>query len=507
LAPGILLHAEWLVNPVLGGVSTALIYIAARGLYGPKTGLVAAFLWATSAWVLFMSATYMNHVGAVTCALGAWALVWGPKRVNRWHAFGAGLLLALVAMTRPLDAVAATLPVAVWVVAGRRATIVGWMALGVVPVALLWGGLNWSLFGSPITLGYTVLQGEGLGLGFHTDPWGREYTPLVGLSNMVVAIRRLHIHLYEWPVLALLPFAGWALFGRQRGWRDVVVAVGFLSAPLLYFFYWHSGYYPGPRFYYIAAPFIVIGTARAWRWAWGLARRARCSVIRIDAALVVAVGVVLVWGWSGVLPRRWEMYRAQLATMKLHPEKELVQQGVGRALVIIPESWSSRIVTNLWGLEARPELVERALRQVDACDLHRLVLLARNTRLPGSEVSGNLAGMLEMAGSAQPVANWPDPSLRLQPRRNLPSECRVEMQRDLEGFTTFGNLAWRNAVGLDEGIVFARDLYERNDVLFARYPGWQVWRFAPARGDPDGLPVMEPLGTTDSLRSLPGVRP
>ena len=37
LAVGLLLRAEWLVNPLLGGIGTILIYLMGRGLYGPKT--------------------------------------------------------------------------------------------------------------------------------------------------------------------------------------------------------------------------------------------------------------------------------------------------------------------------------------------------------------------------------------------------------------------------------------------------------------------------------------
>jgi len=78
----------------------------------------------------------------------------------------------------------------------------------------------------------------------------------------------------------------------------------------------------------------------------------------------------------------------------------------------------------------------------------------------------------------------------------LAPECRAELERDLDGFTVYGNLAWRNPVMLDRGIIFARDRHERNTELFARYPGWDVWRFAPPPGQPNGLPVL--------LRVTPG---
>jgi hypothetical protein len=67
------------------------------------------------------------------------------------------------------------------------------------------------------------------------------------------------------------------------------------------------------------------------------------------------------------------------------------------------------------------------------------------------------------------------------------------MNRDLQGFTLFGHLAWRNAVGLETGVVFARDLHDRNGELLARYEGWEVWRYAPLPDDPNSVPVLTRL--------------
>ncbi len=262
LAIGMVFGAEWLVNPVLGGLSVALVYLVARGLYGPKTARIAAFLWAVSAWVMFMSASYMNHVTATTLALACWALVWAPRPMPRHlHLAAAGCCLAAVAATRPLDAVAAGLPVLVWIVARRRWSAIPWMALGTLPVLVAWGYFNWRLFGGPLTLGYNALYGSELNLGFGIDPWGRPFTPAVALSNLAVAVRRLNLFLYEWPIPALLPLGLWALAGRQRRPADAIVAVGLLAVPALYFFYWHSGYYPGPRFYYAPAATVAPGGA------------------------------------------------------------------------------------------------------------------------------------------------------------------------------------------------------------------------------------------------------
>ena len=495
LAIGMVFRAEWLVDPILGGLGVVLVYLVAKGLYGPKTARIAAVLWALSSWVMFMSASYMNHVTATTLALACWAFVWAPRSPRgprRWHLVAAGLCLAAVAATRPLDAVAAGLPVLLWIVVGRRWPAVPWLALGTLPALVAWGYFNWRLFGSPASLGYTAVYGSELNLGFGVDPWGRAFTPAVALSNLAVAMRRLNLFLYEWPIPALLPLGVWAIAGRQRRAADAIVAVGVLAVPALYAFYWHSGYYPGPRFYYAAAPFLVIGTARAWRWGIALARPSFRSWWRGDVAMVAAAVIVVIWGWTSVLPARFEMFRSGLATLKLHPERDLAAQGVRQALILVPERWGSRLVVGLWELGVRPGLVERAYDLVDACDLQELIDSARAEHLTAQATTANVEALMR----ATPVSialspSSTDETLHLRPGRALTPACQREQQHDQAGFTLYGHLAWRNAIGLNSGLVFARDLFERNGELFARYHGWPVWRYAPpAGGAPDAPPVL-----------------
>ena len=493
LAVGMLFGAEWIVDPLLGGLCVVLIYTVTKGLYGPKAARLAAFLWAASSWVLFMSASYMNHVTATTLALLTWAFVWGRHHgPTRSDLVMAGVCLAAVAATRPLDAVAAGVPVLVWFSLqwNQRRHSIPWMALGVVPVAAVWGWFNARLFGNALTMGYSAVYGAELNLGFGTDPWGRPFTPLVALSNLAVAMRRLNLFLYEWPIPALLPLGVWALAARRRLKSDFVVAAGVLAVPALYFFYWHSGYYPGPRFYYAAAPFLVIGTARAWRWGICLAQRSGRRWWRGDVAMVAAAAVVFIWGWAGVLPARFAQFRTGLATLKLHPERELAARGVKQALVIVPERWGSRLVVSLWELGIRPGLAERAYNWLDACDLQVFANGARALRLSPSEATGQLDALIR--ANPFPVARSPgsaDETLHLRTDHPLDAACRRELTRDQAGFTLYGYLGWRNAVGLNSGIVFARDLYDRNDSLFARYPGWPIYRFAPPAGQPDAPPV------------------
>jgi hypothetical protein len=92
-----------------------------------------------------------------------------------------------------------------------------------------------------------------------------------------------------------------------------------------------------------------------------------------------------------------------------------------------------------------------------------------------------------------PLENWPDRSVRLRNGRTNDERCAEELRRDLDGFTVVEHLLAGNDPTLRSGIVFARDLWERNDVLLNRYQGWEVWRYRPAPGSNSGLPVLERL--------------
>jgi hypothetical protein len=318
----------------------------------------------------------------------------------------------------------------------------------------------------------------------------------VALSNAAIAVRRLHLYLYEWPIPALLPLAIWAVFGRQRRRRDVILAAGLLAAPAMYFFYWHSGYFLGPRFYYAIAPWLVIGTARAWIWGWAFAKRLASVTIRWDVALASGAACVLVWGWLGVLPSRVELYRSGLLTFKLHPEKTFEELGEERAVVLVPTSWGSRVIADLWAMGVKPGVVERAYRIVDTCVLDRLT---RRMRANGASADA-ATDALEHLIAEQPIAvpkvpSWPDPTLRLVPGQPVSATCQEEMRRDLAGFTLYANLAWRNPVGLQSGIVYARDRFEENDRLLQHYQGWPIWRYAPPDGDPATLPELTFVGS------------
>lgn len=495
LAAGMLVGAEWLVNPVLAALSVYLVYLLGRRLYGPKTGMISAFLWTISGWVIFMSGTYQSHVAALTFALVAWIAVIGIKRPGPQHALLCGLALGLLGAIRPLDAVAAGIPIFAWLFPRRQWRSIPWMVVGTIPFVIVVAVFNAELYGNPLTLGYTALYGEAHGLGFHRNPWGQAFTPLDAVANTFHAVRRINIYLFDWPIPAALPLGVWALWGRQRS-RDTVLGAGLLALFVCYFFYWYSAFYIGPRFYYGMTPFLAIGTARAWKWASRRARLIKRTGFRLDVAVAAMAVVTIVWGLVGLFPARAETYRFQFQTAKLDPADALRSRGVEQALVLVPDSWLSRTLSGLWVEGAPASLVEHAASRLDGCDLHNLLGRARREEMTPVELTTFLEAMLAEQTTPVPrLPDAPDPALRLRDVSGLDPGCAIELEREYRGFSLYGQFAWLNAVGLDSGIVFARDLFERNGLLFAQYPGWEVWRFAPPSDDPMGLPQLTPVGT------------
>jgi hypothetical protein len=63
-------------------------------------------------------------------------------------------------------------------------------------------------------------------------------------------------------------------------------------------------------------------------------------------------------------------------------------------------------------------------------------------------------------------------------------------QQDRSGFTLYGTLVWHNDPWLRRGLVFARYLEpERNRRLMSRYPGRDMYLYAPIYSE-RGAPVV-----------------
>jgi len=100
----------WLVPPVLGAASVAMIYWVGKRMHGVAVGLIAAVLLASSPFFLMTASNFMSHNTAAFTLIGALFLMTMPTKWRVPAMFLAGVLIGLLFNIRPLTA-AAFLPV------------------------------------------------------------------------------------------------------------------------------------------------------------------------------------------------------------------------------------------------------------------------------------------------------------------------------------------------------------------------------------------------------------
>ena len=214
LVPGVWLGATWIVGPVTGAMSVALFWAIIRRVeHRPSVALGGTLVFALAPFVVFMSASHMNHAGALLWALVAtYALV----RMSEGTRFAAllGASLGILATVRPVDALAFAVPAGVWMlwrlfrgVGGVRQLGVAGATLSLALGTLAW--YNWRTTGNPTLFAYEALWGPEHALGFHAAPWGVAHTPGRGLELLSLYFLRLQTYWLETPIPSLaLPFIG-----------------------------------------------------------------------------------------------------------------------------------------------------------------------------------------------------------------------------------------------------------------------------------------------------------
>ncbi|UCG41790.1 MAG: glycosyltransferase family 39 protein [candidate division WOR-3 bacterium] len=269
LVPFVKLGIPWLLNPLLGAITPAAVYLLGRELYDERTGRLACLLTAVSPFLLNMSAEYMNHSSTLLFVTLFSLFFFRTLRLGRWYeAAAACLFLGLAFNIRPFTAVATSLPFAVFLYLTQRdprATVRRFLP-GIVILVLLASLIllyNWLTNGDPLLLGYVVKWGSGHEIGFGRSGWGAQHTPFRGLVNTGNNLNGLNKNLFEWPVPGLLPLFA-LLFSGSANRRDWLLFTSFASLVVAYFFYWYQDLTFGPRFLFGAMAFLVLLTIRGF---------------------------------------------------------------------------------------------------------------------------------------------------------------------------------------------------------------------------------------------------
>lgn len=278
LAIGHLLHAPWLVNPVLGALSILVTYRIALETHGVRIALTAALLMLISPFFLFMSAEFMHHASSMFFAA---CFYWFFVRASKYHRPGDGLLaglsLGMVLFIRPFNAILLGYPMAIYVVAwliaqphNRRQLLKTFLPcvfglLFFIPLILKYNVIT---TGDPFTFSYDLTwMGKRSNIGFGSipdaiRPWVMADTHsfwrgILYSSNNLIG---LNYFMFRWPLPALFLVAlAFALRGRNQ-WNIMFLTTA-CSLLLGYILYYHQGWHFGPRNMYEALPLLLILSA------------------------------------------------------------------------------------------------------------------------------------------------------------------------------------------------------------------------------------------------------
>ena len=313
LATGVLLHAPWLVDPILAVLAVCLFLAHVEGRHGPEPARACGTLLVLNGFFVYYAASYRPHVAAMLGVFAAFLLFEGteshtPRAGIRL--FGSGALLGATTLLRYLDFV----PMAVWITFCllRRRRIRHLLLFGAGFVLLAAGNLLYDqlLSGDPFATPTRLYGAAGM----------HDRLAVSWQGFVVTGVRLLSLAAVFPPVLLLLAF--WRRDAPSPAARRGLALFGMSVA--LYFFYPAAVGGPGPRYLLAYFPFLVLavvdGLSRLAAQDQSRARRFWAAAVCLQ---VVSSLVFLAWEGHELYGRR-DLERTLAA-----------RHGEGRQLVLL----------------------------------------------------------------------------------------------------------------------------------------------------------------------------
>jgi 4-amino-4-deoxy-L-arabinose transferase-like glycosyltransferase len=309
LAVGAWFGAMWVVPPLLGAGCIALTYAIGQKAYNARVGLLATVLMASSPFFFMTASEFMSHNTTTFYILASlFFLMIAGRRPLLYGALG-GLFFGLAFNARQLEAATLVLPFAALLLSplvrseDRRMAarqIGAFVAAGLVMfvVYLLY---NYVTRGDIFDTGYAA-AGFKNHIGF-----GGEHSVAMGIANEQVQMALLVPLLNGWPIWAglgfvLLPF----VLATRKLWDWFFLSCAVLLIGVYTLYIGHGIMY-GPRYWYPAAPFLMLlaarGADRAATVIAGAAHSLRSIFTRSAARPAVWAGVLVVYILVAVLVR------------------------------------------------------------------------------------------------------------------------------------------------------------------------------------------------------------
>lgn len=238
----------WLVNPLIGVATLALVWTLGTQLYDGRTGALSAATLAVSPFFLFNAASYFSHPWCGLLLLAAASLAARDDRRPWWVATLTGALIGWAVITRYFTGAVAALPIVWWLLRPgvTQPRTIALVVLGGLPWVAGLMAYDTALTGSPWHLTMT---------GLTTSRWFANGWLLRGADIFASHLVR---HLLWTPPVLVVAYVIYLRRGSadlRRGWFAWLPAA---MALLLFFYVERGGNQYGARFHAEVFPFLVI---------------------------------------------------------------------------------------------------------------------------------------------------------------------------------------------------------------------------------------------------------
>lgn len=351
LAIGVFLNADWLVNPVLTGISVILAYVLVQELYDRRTALLTAILLTASPWFILVGMSFMTHTSSLAFGLAAAVAMLRARRNDSisW-ALASGAAVGIVGLIRPLEGAIIGVLIGLWVVGlgGNRLKLPGiaaWIA-GCGTVGAIIFCYNYVLTGSPTKFPIMVWADKYMGVNSNAMGFGPErgagwpidpypgHSPFEALINANLNTAAINTELFGWATGSLI-LVIFLCFSERLRRSDLLMAALLIGVFIAHCFYWFSG---GPDFaarywFLMIVPLVVLSV-----------RGAECLIDRLKnepgvslagSRVLIAVALLSLMALVNFLP--WRAIDKYHRYLRMRPDIiDLAKTyNFGRSLVLI----------------------------------------------------------------------------------------------------------------------------------------------------------------------------
>lgn len=329
LSPGVLVHAEWLVSPLLGAITLAIWILYIIRWHDRNIAALFGWLFLLSPFFLLMFSTFMVHSPELFIATAAIFLC------RRETEASSGLrqvliacLLALGMLVRAFSLLAFLSPVLVYTTLQRlRVRSMGTplaIFLGTVLGIALLAGYQWKTSGSPLIPGYLIEFPELTGL-FAVKPEGLEI-----VSNNVQGMSKW---LSGWHTGSFFLILAFFIFQPKFKTWDRILLFSCVLLIALYSCYLIQDQLFGPRMFFLLGPLLVLMICR-------LALSSTPQLIRIILPAIILCSVASLPDRIPSLIGKWKPTHYQSGNFK----EQLDQLDESKSIVFLEKSISQEFV-------------------------------------------------------------------------------------------------------------------------------------------------------------------